>query len=103
MWNCKRVIKKTRSKNEISSGNQSGTALQKKHIILFFQLKHLQKTLLFKNFLSFHRDVILDKLSKLDQVSSVIRHYSEIKDTSHLGKFLVNLLENWYKMKKIIA
>ena len=54
-------------------------------------------------FLFFYSDVIFDKLSKLEQISCLIRYYIEIKDSLSLGKFFVNLLENWYKMRKIIA
>ena len=50
-------------------------------------------------FLFFQCDVIIDKLSKLGQIP----YYIEIKGSVHLGKFSVNLLENWYKMRKIIA
>ena len=54
-------------------------------------------------FLWFHFDVIFDKLSKLGKISCVIPYYVDIKDSLYLGKFLVNFLENWYKMRKIIA
>ena len=53
--------------------------------------------------LFFHRDVIFEKLPKLGQISCAIPYYIEIEDSLYLGMFFVNLLENWYKMRKIIA
>ena len=77
----------------------------KKQLIIFFQLKHLQKYDLKKicisqsrqdqklcQFLFFCCDVIFDKLPKLGQISCVILYYIEIKDSSYLGKFFVKLL-----------
>ena len=94
----------------------SGTAIQKKHLVLFSQLKHFQQIGLSKNrksrsrldqklcqFLFFHCDVIFDKLSKLGQISCGVPYYIKIKDSLYLGKFFVNFFENWYKMRKIIA
>ena len=41
-----------------------------------------------------------DKLSKSGQISCVIPYYIEIKNSLYLGKYFVNLLENWYKNNK---
>ena len=79
------------------------------------QLKHLQKIWQLQKkrksksrldqtlcqFLFFHVNVIFDKLSKLGQISCVIPYYIEIKDSLYLGKFFVNLLNNWFKMKRL--
>ena len=51
----------------------------------------------------FQCDVIFDKLSKLGQISCVIPYYIEEKDSLNLDKFFANLLESWYKMRKIIT
>ena len=96
--------------------SEFGTALQKKHVILFFQLKLLWKKLTLKKtqvkitsrskfmpVFVFQCDVIFDKLSKLGQISCVIPYYIEKKDSLNLDKFFANLLENWYKMRKIIT
>ena len=84
-------------------------------MILFFQLKHLQKIWLWNKkpqvkitsrskvmsaVLFFHCDVISYKLSKL---SCIILYYIEIKASLYLATFFVDLLENWYKMRKIIV
>ena len=45
--------------------------------------------------LFFHCDAIVDKLSKLGQISCVISYYMEIKDSLYLSKFFVNVLKNW--------
>ena len=50
--------------------------------------------------LFFHCDVISYKLSKL---SCIILYYIEIKASLYLATFFVDLLENWYKMRKIIV
>ena len=54
-------------------------------------------------FLFFHCDITFDKLSKLGKVSFIILYYIEIRDSLYLHKFLISLLENWHKMRKIIA
>ena len=51
----------------------------------------------------FQCNVTFDKLSKLGQISVVINYYIEIKDSLYLGKSFVNIFENWYQMRKIIA
>ena len=54
-------------------------------------------------FLFFHCDIIFDKLSKLGQISYVIPYYIENKRLLYLGRFFVSLLENWYKLRKIVT
>ena len=54
-------------------------------------------------FFFFHCDFIFDKLSKLGQVSCVIYYYIDIKDFLYMGKFFVNLFENWHNMREIVA
>ena len=54
-------------------------------------------------FLFVHCAFVFDKLSKLGQISCEVSYYIEIKGALYLGMFFANLLENWYKMRKIIA
>ena len=42
-------------------------------------------------------------LLKLGQMFCVIPYYIRIEDSFYLGKLYINLLENWYKMRNLIA
>ena len=92
----------------------NGTALQKKHVILFFQLKHIQKIWLKKKpqakITSKSKALRVSAFSLWYHLWQLIKIGANFLCNSllhrnlgklYLGKFFVDLLENLYKMRKI--